>query len=170
MSCIRKLQAEIFLVSFATVFCVVAQERAAAPESIKPPAGETLILRAHASGVQIYGCEASQWQLRGPDAHLVDDAGAAVGTHFAGPAWQWSDGSRVTGTPVASATPDPQSIPWLLLRATAHEGDGALKNVTSIQRLHTKGGKAPAEPCTAAREKETVRVPYTADYYFFARK
>jgi hypothetical protein len=139
----------------------------AVPDELKPLAGEELLFHALASGDQIYTCDGSKWTLRGPDAKLPDEAGRQVASHFAGPTWQSSDGSRVTGTPVANATPDPESIPWLLLKATGHEGDGVMKNVSSIQRLHTKGGKAPTSACTASRKDEKVRIHYTADYYFY---
>jgi hypothetical protein len=139
----------------------------AVPDELKPSAGEKLLLHALASGDQIYTCDGSTWILSGPDAKLSDEAGRPAGSHFAGPAWQWSDGSRVTGRPVASATPDPESIPWLLLTAASHEGGGVMKNVSSIQRLHTKGGRAPASGCTASRKDAKVRIHYTADYYFY---
>jgi hypothetical protein len=121
-------------------------------------------LRAHARafGQQIYTCDGSKWTLSAPDATLFDEAGHQVGSHFAGPTWQWSDGSRVTGRPIASVTPDPESIPWLLLTATGHTGDGAMKNVVSIQRLQTKGGKAPANGCGASHKGESARISYTA--------
>lgn len=159
----------VFL-SLIALFAAAAQEPSAIPEALKPPNGETLALRAHGDGDQIYACEGSQWVLRGPDARLSDDAGRNAGSHFVGPSWQWADGSKITAMPVANATPDPQSIPWLLLRVTAHQGDGALKNITFIQRIHTKGGKAPTEPCTAAREKATVKSHYSADYLFYATR
>ena len=157
----------ILLMSLAAFFAATAQE-SEIPVALKPPQRETLALRAHGDGDQIYACEGSQWMLRGPDARLTDDAGGTVGSHFFGPSWKWMDGSKITATPVAQATPDPQSIPWLLLRVTAHEGEGALKNITSVQRIRTQGGKAPSEPCAAAREKATVRSHYRADYLFYA--
>jgi hypothetical protein len=42
--------------------------------------------------------------------------------------------------------------------------------VSSVQRINTKGGKAPASGCDAARAGQEVRVPYSADYRFFAPK
>jgi hypothetical protein len=153
---------------FLAAFRASAQGPPAVPDALKPPAGETLVLRAHGVGDQVYACQGSQWVLRGPDARLTDDAGREVGSHFTGPTWQWADGSKITAKALANATPDPQSIPWLLLSVTSHEGGGALKSVTSIQRLYTTGGKAPPEACTPARESETVRSHYTADYYFYA--
>jgi FtsP/CotA-like multicopper oxidase with cupredoxin domain len=101
-------------------------------------------------------------------AQLFDEAGRKIGSHFAGPTWRWSDGSQVTAKPVANATPDPESIPWLLLTATNHTGDGVMKNVSSIQRLQTKGGKAPANGCDESHRGAQARVPFTADYYFYA--
>lgn len=148
--------------------CAYGQTRVSAAETLKPPAGEQLRAHAHASGNQIYVCDGSAWVLKGPDAELFDDAGREVGSHFAGPTWRWSDGSEVTGKPIASVAPDPESIPWLLLAATNHIGDGVMKNVSSIQRLHTKGGKAPVNGCEASHKGDQARVSYTADYYFYA--
>ena len=150
--------------------CAQGQPQPSLPENLEAPAGEQLQVRAHARGQQIYICDGSKWSLNGPDAKLFDDDGHVLGTHFAGPTWQWSDGSRVTGRPVANATPDPESIPWLLLTATSHEGDGVMKNVSSIQRLHTKGGQAPASGCVESRKDAKVRVHYTADYYFYGTR
>ena len=137
------------------------------PENLKAPAGEELLLQAHAEGDQIYSCDGSRWTLSGPEAKLFH-AGRQVGSHFAGPTWKWSDGSQVTGKPMASATLDADSIPWLLLTATEHAGEGVMKNVSTIERLHTKGGAAPASGCDASHKDETTRVHYTADYYFYS--
>jgi hypothetical protein len=148
---------------------VAGQAPPPVPSELKPPSGEELVLRVVASGDQIYTCDGSKWTLVGPDAKLSDERGREAGSHFAGPTWQWSDGSRVIGKPIANATPDPDSIPWLLLTATGHQGDGVMSKVSSIQRLHTKGGKAPASGCSASSKDEKLRVPYTADYYFYQR-
>lgn len=139
------------------------------PVQLKPPEGETLVRQAQATGDQIYTCNGTSWTLSRPDARLLDESGKQVGSHFAGPAWQWFDGSRVVGRPVANATPAPDSIPWLLLTATDHLGDGVLKNVSSIQRLSTKGGKASESGCDAAHKGTEYRSHYTAVYYFYAR-
>jgi hypothetical protein len=125
-------------------------------------------MQAHASGQQLYVCDGSKWILKAPDAKLFDQAGHVVGSHFAGPTWRWSDGSQVTGRAVASVVHDPESIPWLLLVATTHSGDGVMNPISSIQRLHTKGGKAPVSGCDASHKGHEARSSYTADYYFFA--
>jgi hypothetical protein len=52
----------------------------------------------------------------------------------------------------------------------SHEGNGVLSRVTKIQRLNTKGGKAPASGCDSIHAGQEVRVPYSADYLFYVPK
>jgi hypothetical protein len=145
------------------------------PKELQPSDNEQLLLQVRADGAQIYSCKADGaqfgWTLKGPDAQLLDKSGKPFGKHFAGPSWESGDGSRVTGKAVANApSPDPDSIPWLLLTAASHSGEGVLARVTSIQRINTKGGKAPASGCDSARVGQEFRSPYSADYLFFASK
>jgi hypothetical protein len=145
------------------------------PEKIKAPAGEQVVLVAHASGAQIYVCQAGAdgkfaWTLKAPDAELRDSSGAVIGSHFAGPTWKDKDGSEVTGKAAARVdAPDGKSIPWLLVTVTGHSGEGVLSGVSSIQRVNTKGGAAPAaDTCDTAKQGAESKSSYTADYYFFA--
>src|SRR6202521_1459734 len=98
------------------------------PESLKAPAGEEVILMAHATGVQIYVCQAeteqkSAWVLKAPEAELSDGTGKQIVHHFAGPAWKHIDESEVTGKVVAKQdAPKPDAIPWLLLSAAFTPG------------------------------------------------
>jgi hypothetical protein len=145
------------------------------PKELQPPANEQFLLQVHAKGDQIYTCKAEggqfTWTLTAPDAQLFDKDGKPFGKHFAGPSWEASDGSRVTGKAVANASsPDTDSIPWLLVTVVSRNGNGKLTRVTSIQRIKTKGGKAPASGCDAAHAGQEERAPYTADYVFFAPK
>ena len=149
--------------------CSSAQSLPTIPDNLKPPAAERLARQARAEGDQIYTCDGSSWVLIGPDAKLFDETGKQIGSHFAGPTWEWSDGSRVTGRSVANATPDPDSIPWLLLTATDHHGEGVMKQVSSIQRLSTKGGKASSAGCDESRRGEKTRSHYAAVYCFYTR-
>jgi hypothetical protein len=143
------------------------------PKELQPPPSEQFLLQVHAKGDQIYTCKADgaqfAWTLKGPDAQLFGKDGEPFGKHFAGPSWEANDGSRVTGKAVAN-TPSPgaDSIPWLLVTVVSRSGDGVLARATSIQRINTKGGKAPASGCDAARAGEEVRASYSADYAFFA--
>jgi hypothetical protein len=133
------------------------------------------VLQADASGSQIYVCSPgadgkSQWTLKAPEADLRDRKGILIGHHYAGPTWKHNDGSEVTGKLVARVdSPDSDSIPWLLLTVTSHSGDGVLAHVTSIQRIHTKGGQPPpAAGCNGLKQNVEVKSGYTADYYFYA--
>jgi len=153
--------------------------RASAPEQdvpaqLKPAGGRALVAEAHAKGFQVYTCKndgkAYIWALKGPEAELFDKSGKPVGRHSAGPMWEWSDHSQVTGKMMTSApSPSADSIPWLLLVATGHSGEGILAQVTNIQRLNTQGGKAPAAGCDAGHEGQETRVAYTADYFFYGK-
>jgi uncharacterized protein DUF3455 len=145
------------------------------PDGIKVPEGQALVAEAHAKGFQVYTCKNDggkyAWTLKAPDAKLFDTGGKAVGRHFAGPTWEWSNKSQVTGKVEKSvASPDAGSVPWLLLAATGHSGEGVLSKVTYIQRLNTKGGKPPAGGCDAKHEGKGKRMAYTADYRFYAPK
>lgn len=143
------------------------------PQQLQPPANEQVLLQVHAKGDQVYTCkgDAAQftWTLKAPDAKLFDKEGKAFGKHFAGPSWEAGDGSRVTGKAVANApSPDADSIPWLLVTIVGHSGnDGVLSHATTIQRLNTKGGKAPATGCDASHAGQESRAPYSADYVFY---
>ena len=156
----------------AVSFSLSAQQP---PPQLQPPPTEQLLLQVHAKGDQIYTCkgDAAQfaWTLKAPDAQLFDKDGKPFGKHFAGPSWEAPDGSRVTGKAVANApSPDADSIPWLLVNIVGHEGAGVLSRATAVQRLNTRGGKAPATGCDASHGGQEVRVAYSADYLFYARK
>ncbi len=142
------------------------------PESLRPPRSQHLLLHVRAQGDQIYVCKADAgqyaWTLKAPEAQLLNASGETIGHHFAGPTWQAADGSAVVGQVSATTdSPDPDSIPWLLLSAAAHRGDGLMTPVLGIQRLSTKGGKAPSAGCDAAHAGSETRSPYSADYYFY---
>ena len=145
------------------------------PQQLQPPANMQLLLQVHAKGDQVYTCKSELtdfiWSLKAPDAQLFDKDGKPFGRHFAGPSWEASDGSRVTGKADANApSPDTNSIPWLLVTVVRHEGNGILSRATTIQRLNTKGGKAPATGCDSTHAGQETRSPYTADYLFYAPK
>jgi hypothetical protein len=162
------------MVILATGVCAQNVSRPNVPDEIKAPAAEETILMVHASGSQIYVCQSasdkqSTWILKAPDAELHDQQGAIIGHHYGGPSWRNNDGSEVIGKAVAKVdSPDPNSIPWLLVTATGHSGEGVLSRVTSIQRINTKGGMPPpVAECNMAARNVEVKSKYTADYYFY---
>lgn len=135
-------------------------------------AGDGAALALIGEGVQIYRCvqagAVAAWQFKAPDAMLTDESGHRVGHHFAGPSWQAEDDSIVVGEPlVASPAPQAGAIPWLVLRAKSHAGDGLFAKVAYIVRSATEGGSAPTAGCDAAHVGAEARVGYRATYTFF---
>src|SRR6266498_3957734 len=114
-------------------------------QNLQVPAGNKVAFHAYAEGVQIYRWNGTSWTFVAPEAVLFAHAGGGgvVGTHYAGPTWESASGSKVVGTVLERATPDPNAIDWLLLKAKANEGSGIFAHVTFIQRVNTVGGKAP---------------------------
>jgi hypothetical protein len=148
------------------------------PDSIKVPQTEELSFTACGKGVQIYECRAKkddatqyEWAFKAPEADLFDARGRKIGRHYGGPTWEANDGSKVVGE-VKGREPstDANAIPWLLLAGKQHEGKGMFSGVSSIQRLATVGGKAPAGGCDASSAGKELRVAYTAVYYFYIPK
>jgi hypothetical protein len=144
------------------------------PDAIAVPAGQEVVLFTHASGSQIYTCAAGAdgkfaWTLKAPDAELRDRKDKVIGQHSAGPTWKLKDSSEVTGKKAAGVDSlDPDSIPWLLVNVVSHAGKGLLADVTTIQRVHTHGGKPPADGCDESHKDAETKSSYTADYYFYA--
>jgi hypothetical protein len=144
------------------------------PDAIAVPSGLEPILFAHAAGSQIYTCQAGAdgkfgWVLKAPDAELKDRKNKVIGHHSAGPTWKLNDGSEVTGNVVAHVDSlDDVSVPWLLVNVTNNNGKGQLAKVTTIQRVHTHGGKPPDYGCDASHKGDETKSNYTADYFFFA--
>jgi hypothetical protein len=144
------------------------------PDAIQTPAGLEVAVYAHATGSQIYTCQAGAggkfaWTLKAPDAELHDRKDKVIGHHSAGPTWKLNDGSEVTGKAAAHVDSlDPDSIPWLLISVVSHSGKGQLSDVTAIQRVRTHGGMPPAEGCDATHANAETKSNYKADYYFYA--
>jgi hypothetical protein len=132
-------------------------------------------IELEARGVQIYVCtqtaDAVTWRLKGPEADLFDVAGVPAGRHFEGPSWQAKDGSTVVGEAlITSKSPTEGSIPWLVLRAKSHEGNGQFASVDYVVRMRTEGGVAPATGCDAAHVGAETRVGYQAVYVLFSHQ
>jgi Protein of unknown function (DUF3455) len=149
----------------------VAIAQTTAPPALQPSDAQHAIASLSASGVQIYVCKRDQnnqlaWAFKAPLADLYDASGKLVVKHYAGPTWKASDGSTLTGKVLQQAanTSEPGSIALLLLRATSTGSPGLLASAHYVQRLNTRGGVAPVQPCT--QEGQEGRSPYLADYVF----
>ena len=165
------LAAPFALAALTLAACANTPE-AKVPEALQPTANEALAMVVPARGVQIYKCRAKaeghEWAFVAPDAELFDTAGKLIGRHGAGPFWEALDGSRVNASVKARAdAPDKRDIPWLLLAARNTGPAGRFSTVTSIQRVNTAGGIAPANGCDAGSIGQETRVHYTADYRLF---
>ena len=145
------------------------------PENL--PNGNTRVVTYYAVGVQKYKARikagsdpvAYEWVFVAPQADLYDITNAKVGTHGAGPFWSTSPLDSIFGqqfSPARTApSPDPESIDWLLLMPKiGTTPTGIFADVDYIQRIATKGGKAPLN--APASLTETVDVKYKAVYRF----
>lgn len=156
--------------ALATALLPASVALADIPDAIAAP-NETLITTIHAEGAQVYECKADAegrlvWQFREPIAALITD-GKTVGRHFAGPLWELDDGSQVAGKVVARTSGETTNdIPLLKLDAMPKRDSGVLANITTIQRLNTKGGVAQGACKTTGA---LLSVPYSADYAFYQK-
>ena len=155
---------------FAGLILLASPASAEVPDTIAAADG-ALVATIHAAGAQVYECKADAggklaWQFREPIATLIVN-GQTVGWHHAGPSWVLADGSAVVGK-LAGRAPGESSedIPLLKLDVTSRRGSGLLANVTTIQRLNTKGGVADGSCETAGT---FLSVPYSADYLFYKK-
>lgn len=144
----------------------------AIPASLAVPSGAHLAFSLEGVGTQNYVCKQAAdgsyaWTFVEPDATLYGWFGRIAGHHFAGPTWEANDGSSVAATKLAAETVDATAVPWLLLKASAHTGQGLLTPVTYVQRLETIGGLAPTSGCDAAHTGATADIRYAAKYSFY---
>lgn len=151
----------------------VANASETAPEASAVRDGAR-IATVHAEGSQVYECKQKSeespmqaaaliWQFREPVATLKSN-GLSIGRHYAGPNWDYFDGSGVKGKVIASAPGATESdIPWLKLDVVEHRDHGILSNATAVERINTKGGVASGS-CEIAGS--LLIVPYSADYVF----
>jgi hypothetical protein len=161
----------IVLAGIVPLWSAPAQAQSPVPSALQPAGAVHVVTSLAASGVQIYVCKrdaANQlaWTFQAPQADLYSASGQLTVRHGAGPSWQASDGSRITGTLLQHAAnpDDAEAIPMLLLSATSVGGQGLLSTVRYVQRLATHGGLAPTQACV--QEGEEGRSPYTAQYVF----
>jgi hypothetical protein len=167
----------IFLIVFLSQLCFGAARagEVTIPEVIRAPEGNNMYLTVHAKGDQIYLCGLDAgvyaWKWQAPDAKLYDvQDQALVGSHGAGPSWEYKDGSSVKAKVIQkSSTTDKSSVPLLLLEVTGHKGDGLMAKATYIQRINTLGGVAPLSDCDANHLGSEKRVAYSADYNFYRK-
>lgn len=148
----------------------LAHAQSALPDAIAAP-GEAVVMTLHAEGAQVYDCKADAggklgWSFREPIATLMSD-GKTVGRHYAGPNWEYADGSAVVGKAAGNAPgATANDIPWLKLTVVSQRGSGVLTGVTTVQRINTQGGKLDG---ACDKPGATRSAPYSADYVFLRK-
>ncbi|NML14031.1 DUF3455 domain-containing protein [Azohydromonas caseinilytica] len=151
-------------------------DNAALPAPVRVPAGHELRLWSIGKGEIRYACRQAgaggryAWVSGASTARLYDVYLREIGWSYAGPTWKSVDGSKVTGRALAVAPAGAGHLPLQLLRAGTASGQGTMQGVSYIQRLNTRGGAAPAQPCDARREGRERVVGYEADYVFYGRR
>ena len=160
---------------------IAASENLIIPSSVSVPDnlpdGNSRVATFYAVGVQKYKARikagsnpvAYEWVFVAPQAELYDATNAKVGTHGVGPFWQISLLDSIFAqqfSPARTApSEDPESIDWLLLMSKiGTTPTGIFADVDYIQRIATKGGKAPLTPPSDINE--TIDVKYKAVYRF----
>ena len=161
---------------------VIAESEALAiPDAVAIPAnasGNTRVQTFYAEGIQKYKSQLKsgngptavyEWVFMEPRADLFNATGNKVGTHTAGPTWQLSQNDSIYAQAFSPARTAPStiagSIDWLLLMPkTGTTPTGSFEGVSYIQRIATKGGKAPVR--LPQSSNEIANVPYTAVYRF----
>jgi hypothetical protein len=144
--------------------------------NMRPSADEVPAFRLQASGVQIYECRALltnpdrfAWQAVAPDVTLADPGtGGDVAVLRSVDLWNsLTDRSSVSAVLRATQSAGTRNLPWTYMRAIPTAADGMFAGVTSIQRVNTNGGAAPATGCAADTAGSESRVPFSAEYYFY---
>ena len=174
----NKVAAAACCFTFVLIACASPPPAPSVPANLIP-SGEREVDRVAARGVRSYECRAKQgdtssasWVYTGAEADLIDAQGKAVGRHTFPPSvWELSDGSKIAAGEVKARVdaPVPNADPWILVSARSTGGEGRLSKVTSLQRVNTVGGVAPAMKCDSGSVGSKQRVPFTADFVFFAK-
>ncbi len=154
----------------------------AIPAILNVPAGNKLSYRVYATGVQIYQVKRSTtnpneftWVNIAPRANLYiqQTHHNLVGTHYAGPTWEFIKGpykdEKAVATKLQGVTVDPTAVPWLLLKTLEAQSSPGNK-VSYIQRVCTTGGIAPSILPNESNLGQVEEIPYTATYLFYEKK
>jgi hypothetical protein len=152
--------------------------RVPVPQDIAPAADQKLEMVVVGTGVQIYRCDRRpgqpdgyEWTFQSPEATLRDVAGKYLGKHYAGPTWEAADASKVVGTVEARRDASERgAIAWLRLSTRSTGVGGIFAGVTTIVRIGTSGGAAPATGCNERELGKILRVPYSADYNLYVKR
>jgi len=169
------------LTAVALTACALAHAEIAPPGGLSPrliasPA-EAPMFALRGQGDHVFECrqvainpDRFAWTFVAPDATLYDQ-GLPVGRQVQPNLWEsTSDRSSVSGAMRSHQDAGNGNLPWALFRAASAADVGLFAGVTSVQRVNTSGGVAPATGCDAGHVGEEARVAFSADYYFYKRR
>ena len=128
------------------------------------------------NGSMIYQCKATianpnlySWYYIAPDATLYDGGHEVARMAQPNLMEALSDQSSLSGV-LRSSQAGGGGLPWTLTQALPMGDSGIFANVSSVQRVNTRGGLAPSTGCSADNVGEEARVAFNADYYFYKRR
>jgi hypothetical protein len=152
-------------------------EPAGVARNLRAGADEEPAFMLSANGANVFQCNARigepgayAWSFVAPDATLLEGTRAAGSHRAPGQFESDSDRSSVSGVLQATQPGGRDNLPWARMRAVPAGDSGMFAGVTTIQRVNTSGGVAPADGCAAASVGNEARVNFTADYYFYKRR
>jgi len=144
--------------------------------ALRAPANEIPSFMLSGSGVMVYQCKATPanpnvyaWFFVTPDATLYDGSHEIARMSTPNLLESLDDGSSISGV-VRTAQASSGALPWTLSQAQPIGETGIFANVTSMQRVNTRGGLPPATGCNADNDGAESRVAFNADYYFYRRR
>ena len=140
----------MILISAADAGAAVAEPQGLAA-TLRASASEEPAFMLRANGVHVYECVAVpggfRWSFVAPDATLFDGT-RSTATHTTPGLWEASsDRSSVSGRVRATQAAGADNLPWVLYRVQSSGDGGLFSGVSSVQRLNTAGGVAPASGC-----------------------
>ena len=168
-------------IAVAAAACALAHAEVAPPTGLSPrllaSSTEAPMFTLRARGDHVFECrqvainpDRFAWTFVAPDATLYDQ-GLPVGRQVQPYLWEsTSDRSSVSGAMRSRQDAGSANLPWALFRAASPAEAGLFAGVTSVQRVNTSGGVAPATGCDAGHVGEEARVAFTADDYFYKRR
>ena len=163
------------LVAALPVTAAVRAPGGVAP-AIRASAAEEPAFMLNADGVHIYQCRMVSadgrwgWVFTAPDATLYEGSRSVATQKSPNLFESLSDRSSVAGVVRGTQFAGGGNLPWAMLNAQPIGTAGLFTGVTSIQRVNTAGGVAPAGGCGPDNDGAEARVGFSADYYFYKRR
>jgi hypothetical protein len=171
----KRIAISCLLLATAPAWAAVSPPGRTSPALSASP-GEEAAFMLTGDGVHIYQCKQVDangrwgWVFTAPDATLYEGS-RTVGTLQVPNLWEsTADRSSVAGVVRATQPAGSSNLPWAALNAQPIGESGMFAGVTSIQRVNTQGGAAPANGCGPGNDGAESRVNFRADYYFYKRR